>query len=90
MQVYGRAIDRLVCRVPTALEITNVESTGLESWELADDPDAAGRTMITLLFRQPFDGTRGVTFRGVVSQSADGTWSAPNLELQNVTLVAGK
>lgn len=87
LQVYGRAIDRLVCRVPAALEITDVESTGLESWELADDPDTPGRTMITLLFRQPFDGTRDVTFRG--SQSSDETWRVPTLELENVTSHVG-
>ena len=90
LQVYGRAIDRLVSRVPAELEITDVESTGLESWELADDPDAAGRTIITLLFRQPFDGTRSITFHGVVDRSADDTWSAPNLDLENVTSHVGR
>ncbi len=90
LQVYGRSIDRLVCTVPNTLEITGVESTGLESWTLGDAEGAPGRTSITLSYRQPFDGTREITFRGVVSAMAAETWSVPDLTIQSITSHVGR
>lgn len=90
LQVYGRTIDTLVCTVPNSLEITGVESTGLDAWELADDAENAGRTRITLRYRQPFDGTRDITFRGVVSSAADEAWSVPDLVIASVSSHVGK
>ncbi len=92
LQVFGRTIDRLVCSVPNTLEITDVQSTGLESWELADDADApgGGRTSITLSYRQPFDGTREITFRGVVASPADQAWSVPDLIIRSITSHVGR
>ena len=90
LQVYGRTIDTLVCTVPNSLEITGVESTGLDAWELADDAENAGRTRITLRYRQPFDGTRDITFRGVVSSAAAEAWSVPDLIIRSVSSHIGK
>ena len=87
LQVFGKPIDRLVCTVPNSLEITGIESEGLESWELADAPDQ--RTSITLQYRQPFDKTRGITFRGIVSSDPSAPWTVPNLRLGNVTSHVG-
>ncbi len=90
LQVYGRTIDTLVCTVPASLEITNVESTGLDAWELADDPEAPERTRITLRYRQPFDGMRDITFRGVVSSPSAEAWTVPDLEIRSVSSHIGK
>jgi hypothetical protein len=89
LQVIGRKIDQLVATVPQSLEITGVEAVGLEAWELADDPDDPSRTAITLRWRQGFDGTQTLTFRGVVAQLDDATWTVPNLELRDVNVHTG-
>ena len=72
LQVVGRPIDRIVCTVPQSLEITSVESTGLDSWLLTATPDDPARTTITLSYRQPFDSQREINFRGVLK--ADTLW----------------
>ncbi len=89
LDVFGRKIDRLVASVPSQLEITSVDSLGLEAWELADDQQQPGRTLITLNYRQPFDGNRTVTFRGVLSNIQDEHWSAPTLQLKEITSHTG-
>ena len=47
VSVFGGTINKVVARVPARLEVTSVESTGLESWTLDDDPDNAGSTRVT-------------------------------------------
>ncbi len=89
LQVFGQEIDRLTCLIPRSLEITAVESTGLESWELADAPDDETKTQITLQYRQGFDGQRGVTFKGILSASPDEPWSVPTLVIPNVNSHTG-
>ncbi|MFV0443924.1 MAG: hypothetical protein ACK5Q5_10165, partial [Planctomycetaceae bacterium] len=89
LQVIGRKIDRLVASVPRGVEITAVESSGLESWELADLADQPDRTTITLTWRQAFEGTRSIQFRGVLSGLNGDVWTAPNLELSEVTSHTG-
>ncbi|MEZ6067252.1 MAG: hypothetical protein R3B90_16465 [Planctomycetaceae bacterium] len=89
LQVIGREIDQLVASVPASLEITAVESVGLEAWELADDPADADRTAITLRWRNAFDGQRTISFRGIVSQLDGESWSVPNLLLREVTAQTG-
>ena len=54
ISVFGNSIDQLIARVPDGLEVTAVDSTGLESWKLEDDPDRAGDTRLLLNYRQPF------------------------------------
>lgn len=89
LQVFGQAIDRVVATIPNSLEITGVESTGLESWELADAPNEADHTQITLNYRQSFTGMRTVTFRGILSDTPDETWSVPALRLNDVVSHTG-
>ncbi|MBL8852146.1 MAG: hypothetical protein JNG89_20910, partial [Planctomycetaceae bacterium] len=90
LQVYGRAIDTLVCTVPKSLELTAVDSSGLESWELGDAADAPDRTQITLHYRQAWDGAREITFRGIVAAPADSAWSVPDLTIQEITSHVGR
>ena len=89
LQVFGQEIDRLVCSVPNSLEITAVESNGLESWELSDDPDDANRTRITLQYRQGIEGRRSMTFRGILSADSGESWSAPTLLIPSLTSHTG-
>lgn len=90
LQIFGTTIDRLFCTVPSRLEITDVESTGLESWELADDPNDAESTLITLNYRQPFDGSRAIVFRGVMATAAGEPWAVPELGIRNATSHIGR
>ncbi|HVJ67284.1 MAG TPA: hypothetical protein VM510_04830, partial [Caulifigura sp.] len=87
LSVFGRPLDKLECEVPSSLEITDVESQGLEAWQLSDG--APGKTRISLTWRQPFDGLRPITFRGVFSPGRDGRWRVPNLTLHNVSSHTG-
>lgn len=89
LQVFGQEIDRLRCLIPAALEITSVESSGLESWELADAMDDATQTELTLRYRQGFDGRRTITFRGILSASPNESWAVPTLNVVNVTSHTG-
>ena len=89
VHVFGRTIDRLVCSIPTTLEITDVQSTGLESWDLADSQDGE-RTVITLTYRQPFSDDRKITFTGVVSTSPGEPWTVPDLTVQSVSSHVGR
>ncbi len=89
LQVVGRPVDRIVCTVPMSLEITSVESTGLDSWQLADTPDDPARTTITLAYRQPFEGSREITFRGVLKAANDMAWEVPTLVFNDITSQVG-
>ena len=89
LQVVGRPVDRIVCTVPMSLEITSVESTGLDSWQLADTPDDPARTTITLAYRQPFEGSREITFRGVLKAASDMAWEVPTLVYNDITSQVG-
>ena len=90
LQVYGTTLNQLLCSVPNSLEITDVESTGLESWDLSDDPNNAEQTLIKLNYRQPFDGRRDVTFRGVLSTGYGQAWAVPSLTIRSVTSHIGR
>jgi len=90
LQVYGQAVDRLVFSVPNSLEIADVQSSGLESWELADSETDPDRTTITLNYRQPFQDARRVTLTGVSATDTDQEWRVPNLILNHVTAHTGR
>ena len=90
LQVHGTPLDRLVCVVPKTLEITDVDSNGLEAWELSDDPNDANSTRITLNYRQPFDGSRRIDFRGVMAVPAGESWRVPTLKINQVTSHIGR
>jgi|GEM_PF-2979273 len=89
LQVYGRKIDQLVCHVPQALEITGVQSEGLESWVLDDDASHPEETRLTLKFRIPFDGQRKFQVQGLLSPALGHPWSAPQLKLDEITAQTG-
>ncbi|MDA0919095.1 MAG: hypothetical protein O2945_08495 [Planctomycetota bacterium] len=90
LQVFGTTYNQIFCTIPNSLEITSVESTGLESWELTDNPDSPDSTLITLNYRQPFDGGRDMIFRGVMATETGRPWAVPNLTLRNVTSHIGR
>lgn len=90
LQVHGTPLDRLVCVVPKTLEITDVDSNGLEAWELSDNPDDATTTRITLNYRQSFDGARRIDFRGVMAVPAGEAWQVPTLRINQVTSHIGR
>ena len=90
IQVFGTTYNQIFCTIPNSLEITGVESTGLESWELTDNPDSPNSTLITLNYRQPFDGGRDMIFRGVMATETGKPWAVPNLTLRNVTSHVGR
>ena len=90
VQVYGTRIDRLTFFVPSSLEIADVQSTGLEAWELSDRDGNPDFTQIQLDYRQPFDGNRKVIFKGVMTTPSGAAWSVPTLELSNATSHIGR
>ncbi len=90
LQVFGKPVDRLSFSVPSTLEIADVESTGLESWDLTDDPNDKGRTNITLAFGQAFDGTRKISFKGVMAIETGKPWTVPPLTIANLTSHIGQ
>jgi hypothetical protein len=90
LQVFGKPVDRLSFSVPSTLEIADVESTGLESWDLSDDPNDKGRTNIALTFGQAFDGTRKISFKGVMAIETGKPWTVPPLTIANVTSHIGQ
>ena len=97
ISVFGGTINRVIARVPTRLEITSVESTGLESWTLDDDPDNAGFTRVTMTYRQPFTNDRLVKIRAVAaangtaeSAAAGAMQKIPTLQFAEVTAHTGR
>ncbi len=90
LQAHGSPIDRLVCVVPKSLEITDVDSSGLEAWELSDNLADANSTKITLNYRQPFEGSRRIDFRGVMAVPAGESWRVPTLTINQVTSHIGR
>ncbi len=90
LQVFGRPIDQLTLSVPGYLEIADVEATGLERWELLDDPTNPQRTQIRLFFGQPFDGSRKLAVRGVMAVPSGAAWSVPPLTIENVNSHVGQ
>jgi hypothetical protein len=90
LQVFGKPVDRLTFSVPSTLEIADVESTGLESWDLTDDPNDKSRTNIALTFGQAFDGTRKISFKGVMAIETGKPWTVPPLTIANVTSHIGQ
>ena len=77
VSVFGGTINRLIARVPSRMEITSVESAGLEAWTLEDDPENAGQTRVNLTYRQPFSNDRLIRITAVTSNSAASAATAP-------------
>ena len=89
LQVFGQKIDQLVCRIPQSLELTDVESEGLDSWELGDDPEHPGRVRLTLKYHQPFDGSRSLLLQGILSGAGHQPWQVADLQIAEVTSHTG-
>ena len=90
LQVFGKPVDRLSFSIPRYLEIADVESTGLESWELSDDPNDTQRTNLSLTFGQAFDGSRKISFKGVMAVESGTAWTVPPLQIVGVTSHIGQ
>ena len=88
--VFGGTINRITTAVPSGLEITSVESSGLESWELSDDPDRSGHTLTTLTWRQPFSQDRLVRMSGVAALAAGTTERVPAHIFNEITAHTGR
>jgi hypothetical protein len=84
LSVFGKPIDNLTFTVPKSLDIVSIESTGLERWEIGDGPGGT-TTTLKLVYRQPFDETRTVTFSGVSGSVLGQPWSVPTLGLASAT-----
>src|SRR5579872_1600203 len=84
LSVFGKPIDNLTFVIPKSLDIISVESTGLERWEIGDGA-AGNTTTLKLVYRQPFDESRTVTFSGVSSSVLGEPWSVPTLSLTSST-----
>lgn len=90
LSVFGGTINKVVARVPARLEITSVESTGLEAWTLDDDPDNAGFTRVTLTYRQPFTNDRMIRIRAVAAAGDVAMQKIPTLQFAEVTAHTGR
>ncbi len=95
LQVFGKPVDKLTFSVPSTLEIADVEATGLEAWALTDGEKPAGAdkpatTIITLTFGQAFEGSRKISFKGVMAVETGKPWAVPPLTIANVTSHIGQ
>ncbi len=90
VSVFGGTINKVVARVPARLEVTGVESTGLESWTLDDDPENAGSTRVTLTYRQPFTDDRLVKIKAVSAAGEGVMQKIPTLQFAEVTAHTGR
>ncbi|MBS0205034.1 MAG: hypothetical protein JSS49_19170 [Planctomycetes bacterium] len=90
LQIFGKPIDRLTFSVPSTLEIADIEATGLEAWDLTDDPNDKMRMNIALTFGQAFDGSRKISFKGVMAVETGQPWAVPPLSITNVTSHIGQ
>ena len=90
VSIFGGSINQLVARVPARMEITGVDSTGLESWKLEDDPDHPGMTRVTLAWRQAFTDDRMIRIQGIAALDGAGPHPVPTLEFADVTAHTGR
>lgn len=90
VSVYGNRINQLVARVPSRLEVTSVDSQGLESWKLEDDPEDPDLTRVLLNYRQPFQDDRMIQLSAVAPVNGQQPVDVPTLEFLNVTAHAGR
>ena len=89
LDARGAAVEHLAVVVPEGLQITAIESTGLDSWK----PSAATPqkpATIELSYRQAFTGQRTIQFHGVLRPGTDRRWRAEALKIQGVTAHIGR
>lgn len=91
VSIFGSAINQLVIRVPSNLEVTSVDSAGLESWKMEDDSDKAGATRVLLNYRQPFSQDRVVKLSAVAPVTGGDTGARlPTLQFIDITSHTGR
>lgn len=90
LSVFGSSINQVIARVPARLEVTAVDSTGLESWTLQDDPEQKGVTRVVLNYRQPFSDDRMISIAAVAGLKSDAATAIPTLQLVDVTSHTGQ
>ncbi|MEO2018610.1 MAG: hypothetical protein ABGZ53_30020, partial [Fuerstiella sp.] len=90
LSVFGSSINQLVATVPATLEITAVDSTGLESWKLEDDPERKNFTRLLLLYRQPFSDDRIVKVSAVTPNQSEASSKIPSIEFVDITSHTGR
>ncbi|MFO0978206.1 MAG: hypothetical protein U0996_17495 [Planctomycetaceae bacterium] len=90
ISVFGGTINQVVAQVPARMEITSIESAGLESWTLDDDPQQAGQTRVTMTWRQPFTNDRLVHIRAVTVATGQTSHDIPTLKFNDVTSHSGR
>lgn len=84
LQLYGQSLNQIFLSVPMELEIADVISGGLDSWEMNEDPDDEDQILLTLNYRQPMTGSQTIELRGVLSMPPDEEWPVPQLNIKNV------
>jgi len=89
LQIFGQQFDQIKLQVPNSLEITNVNSPGLDSWLLSDAPGNQSQTAITLKYRQPVTGGRQIEITGVQTSGLNVAWSVPGLSVAGATSHTG-
>ncbi|MDG1898173.1 MAG: hypothetical protein P8J37_24995 [Fuerstiella sp.] len=90
LSVFGSSINQLVAVVPASLEITSVDSTGLESWKLEDDPQRKNFTRLLLSYRQPFSDDRIVKLSAVAPNQTERASRIPSVEFVDITSHTGR
>ena len=90
LQVFGRGIDTVQINVPKTLEIADVDSVGLESWKLEDDPELDDATRIVLKYRQAFTEIKSITLKGVMTTEPDEPWQFPVLNVRGAASQVGR
>ncbi|HIE97396.1 MAG TPA: hypothetical protein EYQ63_10350 [Fuerstia sp.] len=90
LSVFGSSINQLVAAVPANLEITAVDSMGLESWKLEDDPERKNFTRLLLSYRQPFSEDRIVKVLAVTPNQSAGSSRIPSVEFVDITSHTGR
>ena len=90
LSVFGSSINQLVALVPATLEITSVDSMGLESWKLEDDPERKNFTRLLLSYRQPFSKDRIVKVSAVAPNEPERSVKVPSVEFVDITAHTGR
>jgi len=91
LRTFGKRFNKLEFAVPQRLEVTAVEASGLQSWEIQDDAEQPGRFRLQLSFRETLPDQIAVTLRGVqlLDESAD-RWRVAPLAVLGATTHTGR
>ncbi len=89
LDARGTAVEHLMIVIPEGLQITAVDSTGLNSWKASAAAPQKPATL-ELAYRQAFKGPRTIQFRGVLRPGADRRWHVEALKIQGVTTHVGR